>query len=115
MGLGKTLQVIALLVLLKKKGNAANEPSLLVVPASLIANGRAEIARFAPNLSVFVAHLETEPPLGVEQVPCRRVGGRGRLPGSVRLRVEEKNAQVWRGGNVQGTREELLRGNPAPR
>ena len=37
MGLGKTLQVIALLVLLKKKGSAANDPSLLVVPASLLA------------------------------------------------------------------------------
>ncbi len=49
MGLGKTIQVIALLVLLKKKGGAANEPSLLVVPASLIANWRAEIARFAPE------------------------------------------------------------------
>ena len=56
MGLGKTLQVIALLVVLKKKGSAANQPSLLVVPASLIANWRAEIARFAPGLTVFVAH-----------------------------------------------------------
>ena len=62
MGLGKTLQVIALLVLLKKKGGAANEPSLLVVPASLIANWRAEIARFAPSLSVFVAHPSEVPP-----------------------------------------------------
>ena len=56
MGLGKTIQVIALLVLLKKKDGGANQPSLLVVPASLIANWRAEIARFAPSLSVFVAH-----------------------------------------------------------
>jgi hypothetical protein len=31
MGVGKTLQIIALLVLLKKKGDAASEPSLLVV------------------------------------------------------------------------------------
>jgi non-specific serine/threonine protein kinase len=62
MGLGKTLQVIALLVLLKKKGSASDEPSLLVVPASLIANWRAEIARFAPSLSVFVAHPSEVPP-----------------------------------------------------
>jgi superfamily II DNA or RNA helicase len=62
MGLGKTLQVIALLVLLKKKGGAGNEPSLLVVPASLIANWRAEIARFAPSLRVFVAHPSEVPP-----------------------------------------------------
>ena len=57
MGLGKTIQVIALLVLLKKQdGGAENQPSLLVVPASLIANWRAEMARFAPSLSVLVAH-----------------------------------------------------------
>jgi SNF2 family DNA or RNA helicase len=62
MGLGKTLQVIALLVLVKKEGSAANEPSLLVVPASLIANWRAELARFAPCLSVFVAHPSEVPP-----------------------------------------------------
>jgi non-specific serine/threonine protein kinase len=55
MGLGKTIQVIALLVLLKKAGGSS-EPSLLVVPASLIANWRAELARFAPSLSVLVAH-----------------------------------------------------------
>jgi superfamily II DNA or RNA helicase len=68
MGLGKTIQVIALLVLLKKKGDAADDPalgglpSLLVVPASLIANWRAEIARFAPSLDVFVAHPSEVPP-----------------------------------------------------
>jgi non-specific serine/threonine protein kinase len=56
MGLGKTIQVIALLVSLKKKDGVANQPSLMVVPASLIANWRAEMARFAPSLSVFVAH-----------------------------------------------------------
>ncbi len=54
MGLGKTLQVIALFTLIKKK--EAGLPNLLVVPASLIANWRAEIARFAPGLNVLVAH-----------------------------------------------------------
>jgi superfamily II DNA or RNA helicase len=56
MGLGKTVQVIALLMLLKKKGGAGYGPSLLVVPASLVANWRAEIERFAPSLNVLVAH-----------------------------------------------------------
>jgi SNF2 family DNA or RNA helicase len=54
MGLGKTIQVIALFTLLKKK--EPSPPNLLVVPASLIANWRAEIARFAPDLTVLVAH-----------------------------------------------------------
>ena len=61
MGLGKTVQVIALLVLLKKKGGPTYGPSLLVVPASLVANWCAEIARFAPSLSVLAAHPSETP------------------------------------------------------
>ena len=54
MGLGKTVQVISLLLDLKrdKKKNA----SLLVVPASLIANWKSEMAKFAPSLSFAVVH-----------------------------------------------------------
>jgi SNF2 family DNA or RNA helicase len=39
-----------------KEGESAAPPSLLVVPASLIANWKAEIGRFAPQLSFAVAH-----------------------------------------------------------
>jgi hypothetical protein len=54
MGLGKTVQVISLLLDLKrdKRKNA----SLLVVPASLIANWKSELAKFAPGLSFAVVH-----------------------------------------------------------
>ncbi|MDP2273087.1 MAG: DEAD/DEAH box helicase [Archangium sp.] len=55
MGLGKTVQVIALLLLMKKKA-AVKGPHLLVVPASLIANWKAEASKFAPSLIVVVAH-----------------------------------------------------------
>ena len=60
MGLGKTVQVIGLL-LDRKTARTADErgrarPSLLVVPASLIANWKAELARFAPRLSFVIAH-----------------------------------------------------------
>ncbi len=55
MGLGKTLQVLAVLLLAKEKG-APKGPHLLVVPASLIGNWKAEAARFAPSLKLFVAH-----------------------------------------------------------
>jgi hypothetical protein len=54
MGLGKTIQVISLLLDMKrdpKKG-----ASLLVVPASLIANWKSELARFAPSLTFAVVH-----------------------------------------------------------
>ena len=53
MGLGKTLQVIALL-LARQKEKAA--PGLLIVPASLVGNWKAEVAKFAPDLKLFIAH-----------------------------------------------------------
>jgi non-specific serine/threonine protein kinase len=56
MGLGKTVQVIALLLLLKKEAEAGSKASLLVVPASLIANWKAELERFSPSLSVLIVH-----------------------------------------------------------
>jgi hypothetical protein len=48
MGLGKTIQVLGLLTVLKKK--SSGKPSLLVLPASLLGNWRAEMARFAPTV-----------------------------------------------------------------
>jgi non-specific serine/threonine protein kinase len=58
MGLGKTIQVIALLLRLKadQKRGAAAAPCLLVVPASLIANWKSEIERFATSLTFAIAH-----------------------------------------------------------
>ncbi len=55
MGLGKTIQVLALLLLLKKRNELAG-PHLLVVPASLIANWKAEAERFTPSLRILIAH-----------------------------------------------------------
>ena len=54
MGLGKTLQVITLLLRQKKK--QSNRPSLLILPASLLANWRSEIQRFAPTLNALFYH-----------------------------------------------------------
>ena len=67
MGLGKTVQVIALLVHVHGRqgpsaphrpqtGSEAQAPSLIVAPASLLANWSGELERFAPDLTVFVAH-----------------------------------------------------------
>ena len=54
MGLGKTIQILSLLLLLQRHG--ARRPHLLVVPASLLGNWRAEAARFAPSLRLVVVH-----------------------------------------------------------
>jgi superfamily II DNA or RNA helicase len=62
MGLGKTIQVLSLLLILKRESTArrmttpTQAPSLLVAPASLLANWAAEIERFAPVLRFLVAH-----------------------------------------------------------
>ena len=70
MGLGKTIQMLGLLLLVKRgaasgparvQGADPRRPSLLVVPASLIANWQQEIRRFAPDLEVFVAHPSERP------------------------------------------------------
>jgi non-specific serine/threonine protein kinase len=64
MGLGKTIQTLALLLQLKRETACAESavPSLLVAPASLLANWKSEIARFAPTLDVFFAHPSETPP-----------------------------------------------------
>src|SRR5207302_5843367 len=50
MGLGKTIQVLSLLLVLRQQSNGAGAPSLLVAPASLLANWASELGRFAPSL-----------------------------------------------------------------
>ena len=54
MGLGKTIQVLALLLVLKKQHSG--KPSLLVLPASLLANWKSEIDRFTPTLRTRFVH-----------------------------------------------------------
>jgi non-specific serine/threonine protein kinase len=65
MGLGKTVQVLGLL--LRERREMTKAPSLLIVPASLIGNWQAEIARFAPALVVRVAHASVSPPAAVRR------------------------------------------------
>lgn len=54
MGLGKTLQLLALLLLRKRDGKAA--PAIIVLPASLLANWKAEMDRFTPSLEARFVH-----------------------------------------------------------
>lgn len=61
MGLGKTIQVLALLLVLRQQSNGARAPSLLVAPASLLANWALELERFAPSLEAVIAHPSEMP------------------------------------------------------
>ncbi len=66
MGLGKTIQVLVLLAVLKREqsgdtSRAAGQPSLLVAPASLLANWAGETERFTPGLKVLIAHPSALP------------------------------------------------------
>ena len=56
MGLGKTLQVLTLIDTWKARGEIAPLPVLVVMPASLLSNWKAEAARFTPDLRVGVLH-----------------------------------------------------------
>ena len=73
MGLGKTVQVLALLSLAKREGDTG--PHLLVLPASLIGNWQAEIARFAPGLRVLVAHASAMPAKALASLGVDDLGG----------------------------------------
>jgi len=59
MGLGKTIQVLGLLTAIKKKGS--HKPSLLVLPASLVANWKAEMGKFTPTLRAKFVHPSETP------------------------------------------------------
>jgi len=71
MGLGKTVQVLALLLGLRR---GEGKPSLLVLPASLLANWRAEIARFTPALRAAFVHPAEMPKEEIERIAADPAG-----------------------------------------
>lgn len=76
MGLGKTIQVLSLLLVLKRdRGEEPYRPSLLVAPASLLANWVAEITRFAPSLTILIAHPSVLSAAELQALDARQLGG----------------------------------------
>ena len=73
MGLGKTIQVLSLLLVLKRQHAAKPQPSLLVAPASLLANWAAEIERFAPGLKSLIAHPSALPAAELKTLEAARL------------------------------------------
>jgi non-specific serine/threonine protein kinase len=56
MGLGKSIQIIALLLLAKESATPTKKCSLLVLPASLLSNWKNELNKFAPSLAAYFLH-----------------------------------------------------------
>ena len=77
MGLGKTMQVLALLLVARAPigGDQARRTSLLVAPASLLANWAAEIERFAPSLTAIVAHPSAMSSIELKALGSERIAG----------------------------------------
>jgi non-specific serine/threonine protein kinase len=66
MGLGKTIQVLALLLMEQMQGGP-KKPSLLVAPASLLGNWAAEAEKFAPGLDAVIVHPSAMPADRIKQ------------------------------------------------
>jgi non-specific serine/threonine protein kinase len=74
MGLGKTIQVLSLLLVLKREHKEFC-PSLLVAPASLLANWAAEAERFSPGLRLLIAHPSAFPAAELQALDVGRLSG----------------------------------------
>ena len=55
-GLGKTIQILSAILYFKEKNKFDSEPSLIIVPPTLISNWENEIKKFTPELTYYIYH-----------------------------------------------------------
>ena len=65
--------MLSLLLVLKDQRDGKGEPSLLVAPASLLANWASEIERFAPSLRTLIAHPSALPAADLKAMEKERL------------------------------------------
>ena len=68
---GVAMVVLSLLLVLQRQDKP--QPSLLVAPASLLANWVSEIERFAPGLKALIAHPSALPAAELKALPPERL------------------------------------------
>ena len=56
MGLGKTVQVLTAILYFKERNPLESEPSLIIVPPTLLSNWENEIKKFTPELTYYIYH-----------------------------------------------------------
>ena len=56
MGLGKTIQILSAILFLKEQDQFDSEPTLIIVPPTLISNWENEIKKFTPDLTYYIYH-----------------------------------------------------------
>ncbi|MGB5537100.1 MAG: DEAD/DEAH box helicase, partial [Thiogranum sp.] len=87
MGLGKTMQIIALLLILKKR--RCKQPSLLVLPASLLANWKSELEHYGPSLRCLFVHPSQMSKQDIDALASDDVQGRTKFAGAMEGGSEE--------------------------
>src|SRR5438876_4169814 len=73
MGLGKTMQVLALILVQRRENGGVQKPNLLVAPASLLANWASEFERFTPSVKALLAHPSTIPAAELQALVAQRL------------------------------------------
>ncbi len=96
MGLGKTVQVLGILSMSRR--NKEKGTDLLIVPASLVDNWYQEIARFAPELKVLIAHTSRIPSAELKALSKKRVGAHNAVITTygTAMRTEWMMEYAWR-------------------